>query len=293
MNQTTNKKVGLALGGGYARGLAHIGVLEVLEREGIPVDLIAGTSAGALVGALYATEMDAAVIRQQAGQMDWVGLTSLIDLSIHRSGFLAGRKVSNLLKRLMGDVNFKDLKIPLSCVATDIMTGDQVSISEGSVLDAVRASISIPVVFTVAKNQGRYLVDGGLVNPVPVSVAKEMGADFIIAVDVTPDKAERAAHITAHETSREPGFLQVIVQAIYISTYYTAHTVSEGADVIIHPHLAHVAPGEFHRAPEIILEGELTAIDSMAILKKKLRAAGITLKPARNTDELSFGVSGV
>jgi NTE family protein len=277
MSQTKAKKVGLALGGGYARGLAHIGVLEVLEREGIPVDLIAGTSAGALVGALYACERDAALIKKQAAQMDWVGLTSLIDLTIHRSGFLGGRRVSNLLKRLMGDARFEDLAIPFSCVATDIITGDQVVLSSGPVLEAVRASISVPVVFTVVKNQGRYLVDGGLVNPVPVSVARAMGADFVIAVDVTPDKAERAAHISRNETSREPSLIQVLVQAIYIGTYYSARMVSEGADVIIHPHLAKIGPGEFHRAAEIILEGELTSVDSLAALKRKLKAAGIAL----------------
>jgi NTE family protein len=278
------KKVGLALGGGYARGLAHIGVLEVLEREGIPIDLIAGTSAGALVGALYASERDATLIKKQVGQMDWIGLTSLIDLTIHRSGFLAGKKVSSLLKRLMGDVRFEDLSIPLTCVATDIITGDEVVLSQGPVLEAVRASISIPVIFTVVKSQGRYLVDGGLVNPVPVSVARTMGADFVIAVDVTPAKAERAAQITRNESAREPGIFQVMVQSIYISTYYSAHTVSEGADIIIHPNLARVAPAEFHRAPEIVLEGELTAIDALASLKRKLKAAGIPLKPTSAAD---------
>jgi NTE family protein len=278
MSTAKAKKVGLALGGGYARGLAHIGILEVLEREGIPIDLIAGTSAGALVGALYASEGDVGLIKKQVGQMDWLGVTSLIDPTIHRSGFLAGKRVSKLLKRLIGDVHFKDLSLPLTCVATDIITGDEVRLSEGPVLDAVRASISVPVVFTVVKNQGRFLVDGGLVNPVPVSVARAMGADFVIAVDVTPDKADRAAHITQNETTREPGIFQVMVQAIYISTYYSARAVSEGADIIIHPHLARIAPAEFHRAPEIILEGELTAVDSLAPLKRKLKAAGISLK---------------
>jgi NTE family protein len=278
MSTVKAKKVGLALGGGYARGLAHIGILEVLEREGIPIDLIAGTSAGALVGALYASEGDVGLIKKQVGQMDWLGVTSLIDPTIHRSGFLAGKRVSSLLKRLIGDVHFEDLRVPLTCVATDIITGDEVRLSEGPVLDAVRASISVPVVFTVVKNQGGFPVDGGLVNPVPVSVARAMGADFVIAVDVTPDKADRAAHITQNETTREPGIFQVMVQAIYISTYYSARAVSEGADIIIHPHLARIAPAEFHRAPEIILEGELTAVDSLAPLKRKLKAAGIPLK---------------
>ncbi|HEX7475466.1 MAG TPA: patatin-like phospholipase family protein, partial [Dehalococcoidales bacterium] len=119
-------QVGIALGGGFARGLAHVGVLEVFEREGIPMDMIAGTSIGALVGALYAREHDAALIKKQATQMDLMGVTSLVDISLRKSGFITGRRVTNLLRRLIGDVQFKDLDIPLACVATDILTGDEV-----------------------------------------------------------------------------------------------------------------------------------------------------------------------
>jgi len=148
---------------------------------------------------------------------------------------------------------------------------------QGPVLDAVRASFSIPLVFTVVRNQGRYLVDGGLVNPVPVSVAKKMGADFIIAVDVTPDKKDRANHITGEEPAREPGIFQVLTQTIYISTYFTAKASAEGADITIHPHLTHIGPGEFHRVRECILEGELSAVDEIAHIKRHLAAAGIPL----------------
>jgi NTE family protein len=270
------KKVGLALGGGFSRGLAHIGVLEVLEREGIPIDLIAGTSIGALVGALYAREMDAALIKKQAMQLDWVGMTSLVDFTLPKSGFISGKRVINLLRRLIGDIQFKELSLPLACVATDIITGDEVVMNEGLVIEAVRASISIPLIFMVVKKDGRYLVDGGLVNPVPVSVVKAMGADFIIAVDVTPTKDERADHLTKHkEAVKEPGIFQVIVQSIYISTYYTARMVSEKADLVIHPRLAHIGPSEFHRARESILEGELAAVDALASIKRQLAAAGI------------------
>jgi NTE family protein len=275
--QNNRKKVGLALGGGYARGLAHIGVLEVLEREGIPVDMIAGTSIGALIGALYSRYTDVRTIKGQAMLLDWVGVTSMVDITFPKSGLIKGRRITNLLRRFIGNVNFKDLKIPLACVATDIITGDEVVLKEGSVLDAVRASFSIPVIFTVVKNQGRYLVDGGLVDPVPVSVVKEMGADFIIAVDVTPDIKERANYLTKNNEAKEPGIFQVITQSIYISTYLTARTVSDGADIAIHPHLAHIGPSEFHRASECILEGELSAIDNIAHIKRHLADEGIQL----------------
>jgi len=188
----SRKKVGLALGGGAARGLAHIGVLEVLEKEGIPIDMIAGTSAGAAIGALYAEGKDTSRIKDLVLDIKWWRLAPLVDLALPKTGFIGGRKVKELLKLMIGDIEFGDLKIPLACVAADIMTGEEVVIKEGSVLEAVRASISIPVVFTVAKWRGRYLVDGGLVNPVPVSVLKRMGADFIIAVNVIPALNARA-----------------------------------------------------------------------------------------------------
>jgi NTE family protein len=272
------KKVGLVLGGGYARGLAHIGVLEVLEREGIPIDFISGTSIGALIGALYAREKDASLIRKQAAQLDWIGMTSLVDLTLPKSGFIGGKRITNLLRRFIGDIQFKDLDIPFACVATDIISGEEVVLNEGPVLEAVRASISIPVIFRVARTKGRYLVDGGLVNQVPVNVAKKMGADFIIAVDITPAKAERAEYLLQNGGAKEPTILQVMVQTLYICTYQTPSEISEGADAVIHPHLAHIGPGEFHRAPECILEGELAAVDSLAHIKRHLLKAGIPLQ---------------
>jgi NTE family protein len=270
-------KVGLALGGGYARGLAHIGILEVFEREGIPIDLIAGTSMGALVGALYARERDVALIKKQATALDWIGVTSLVDLAIPKSGFIGGKRVINLLRRFLGDARFDDLEIPLSCVATDIIRGEEVIINQGLLVEGIRASISIPLIFSVVKRDGRFLVDGGLVNQVPISVARKMGADFVIAVDVTPSKTERANYLLKNE-EKEPGIFQVIVQTIYLGTFRNAESASDAADIVIHPHLCHIGPGEFSRASECILEGEMTAVDAVAHIKRHLADAGIPLK---------------
>jgi NTE family protein len=278
MYEQKRKKIGLALGGGYARGLAHIGVLEVFEREGIPVDIIAGTSIGALVGALYARKRDAGWLRKQAAQLDWIGVTTLVDLSLPKSGFISGKRITNLLRRFIGDADFSDLNIRLACVATDIIKGDEVIFDHGSVLEAVRASISIPIIFRAVKKEGRYLVDGGLVNQVPVNVARRMGADIVIAVDVTPSRLERANYITKNEKAKEPSVFQVMAQTIYITTYLSTRQVSEGADVLVHPQLAHIAPGEFYRAPECILEGEYSAVDRLAEIKRHLAAVGIPLK---------------
>ncbi len=190
---STYKKIGLALGSGAARGLAHIGVLKALQKKGIPIHLISGSSMGALVGACFAKMADISELEEVALRTDWIQLIKLADpnLAFMFKGFIHGHKVKELLKTIIGDVKFKDLKIPLAVVTTDINTGDEVVIQEGSVIDAVRASISIPAIFTPVKIGNRFLVDGGIVTPVPVSVVRNMGADFVIACNVIHSLRDR------------------------------------------------------------------------------------------------------
>jgi len=261
------KKVGLALGGGAARGLAHIGVLEVLEKEGIPVDMIAGTSAGAAVGALYAQGNSAARVKELALDTGWRRLVSLIDLALPRSGFIEGTKIKNLLRSIMGDINFSQLKIPLSCVATDIRSGEEVVISDGPVLEAVRASISIPVIFTAVKRGDRYLVDGGLVNPVPVSTVRKMGAELVIAVNVIPPMGVRLQ--LAKET-KPPGIFQSMLHSFYIATYSLVRSNLAGADIVIEPKLPHIGYGDFHRISDSIAQGEIAAQELIEKIKQQL-----------------------
>jgi len=191
--QNEKKKIGYALGGGSARGLFHIGVLGVLEEHGIYPDVIAGTSMGSIVGALYASGLSASEIKRIAVEMDWKKLIRLADLTLPLSGLFQGKRVVALLKSILRDKTFSQLKIPFACVATDLITGEQIVLQDGSLLDAIRASISIPTVFTPVKVKGRYLVDGGLVNVVPVSVCRDMGADFVIGVNVIPGPGERVS----------------------------------------------------------------------------------------------------
>jgi len=261
------RKVGLALGGGAARGLAHIGVLEVLQKEGIPVDMIAGTSAGAAIGALYAQGKDASQIKALAVKMGRMQFLSLVDLALPRSGFVEGARIKNLLKSIIGDIKFSDLSIPLACIATDIRSGEEMVINDGSVLEGVRASISIPVIFSAVKWQDRYLVDGGLVNPVPVKTVREMGADFIIAVNVISDIGNRTRQA---KKVKQPGMFQVILQSIYIATYSVVRSSLEGADIIIEPQLTNIGYGDFHRIRDCISQGELAAQESIPEIKKQL-----------------------
>lgn len=263
------KKIGLALGGGAARGLAHIGVLEVLEKEGIPIDMIAGTSAGAAVGALYAQGKDTSAIKSLATELTRKRMASLTDLVLPRTGLIRGKKIRDLIESIIGgDLKFSDLKMRFACVAADIMTGEEIVFDHGSVLEGVRASISIPVVFTLHKWQGRYLVDGGLVNPVPVSVLKERGMDFVIAVNVIPSARERGQR---SGTTKEPRIIDIIMQSFYITTYWRIRFSLAAADVVIEPQVAHIAYADFHRANECIALGAEAAQEAMPEIRRRLQ----------------------
>ena len=266
------KKIGLALSGGAARGFAHIGVMDVLQKEGIPIDMIAGTSAGAVMGAVYAAGQDTGKMIEHAMDPHWKKIP-MIDPSFPKTGFIKGRKIKNLLSSLLGgNIEFSDLKIPFACVATDIDTGEEVVINSGSVPDALRASISIPGIFTIVKWEGRYLVDGGLSTPVPVNVVKQMGADFVIAVNVNPDVSNRMGKSikVRAEAHKEPNIFQVMMQSIYITTYAVAHHALENADIVIEPDLANIGAGDFNKAQELITRGQQAAQNAIPEIKRKL-----------------------
>jgi len=271
--QNHKKKIGLALSGGAARGLAHVGVLEVLQKEGIPIDMIAGTSAGAVMGAIYASGQDINKIIENALDASWKRLAPLIDPSLPRTGFLKGRKIRDLIAGFIGgNIRFSDLKIPFACVASDIDTGEEVVINSGSVPEALRASISIPGIFTVVKREGRYLVDGGLTTPVPVNVVKQMGADLVIAINVNPDVSVRMGKTYRQrvEAHKEPNIFQVMMQSIYITTYSLARTSLGEADIVIEPDLAHIGAGDFTKAEELITRGQQAAQEAIPEIKRKL-----------------------
>lgn len=274
LKSSGTRKIGLALGGGAARGLAHIGVLEVLEKEGIPIDMIAGTSMGAIVGVAYAGGQTASQIREQVLDLGWKGLAPLVELTAPRTGFLGGRRIRKRLKGMIGEVSFVRLKKPFACVATDVITGEEVVLRKGQVLDAVIASCSLPIIFRAARLQNRYLVDGVLVNPVPVKILKEMGANFVIAVNVLhhPDEEEPQIHTEDTKKPKEPNIFYIMMQIVNIPASYLVKSSLSGADVIIEPDMSGIGFGDFHKVGESILQGELAASDAIAEIKRRLAA---------------------
>jgi len=277
-------KVGYALGGGGARGLSHIGVLKVLEEHGYQPEAIAGTSIGALVGVLYAGGLRAAEIEEVALGLKWRRMARLVDPIVSLSGFVQGKRITSLLKSILGDLSFPDLKVKFAAVATDIVSGEEMILSSGSVLDAVRASFSIPGILTPVRVGGRYLVDGGLVNEVPVNVCRQMGAEYVVGVNVIPDPAAmlqrpgperrwvRGKKATAAGSKRRksetpgrgrPNVVQVLSQSLLIPGYRIAKQDLAGADLAISPAVGGIGFFDFDRAAEAITAGEEAAREAL------------------------------
>ena len=185
-------KTGLTLGSGAARGLTHIGVIKALEEKNISIDYLTGCSAGALIGGGYAMGMKIKEIEEIALQTNWKRMTKIFSPTLSLSAFINDKYLKEFLDSVFGNVQFKDLRLPFTVVTADIETGQMVVINEGSLKEAIRASVSIPMVFSPVPVGPYKLVDGGLINPTPVDVNKDMGAEFIIAVNLTAFKNRKS-----------------------------------------------------------------------------------------------------
>ncbi len=236
-------KIGLALGSGGARGFAHLGVIKVLRDEDIPIDLIAGSSMGALVASFYGAGLDVERLYKLSRVFK---RKYYLDFTVPKMGFIAGKRVKELIRIFTHGKMIEELDIPIGIVATDLMSGEKVVFKEGPVAEAVRASIAIPGIFVPEKLGGRLFVDGGVVDRIPVSVAKEMGADIVIAVDVSSVK------INEDVTS----IFDVIMQSIDIMQMELVANREVASDVMLRPPVEMFNSKAFTNIEEIIEIGE-------------------------------------
>jgi NTE family protein len=253
----TPPKIGLALGGGAARGFAHVGVIAALEEAGIKVDLVVGTSAGSLVGAIYASGKTAAQLQEIALKMEEAEITDWT-LPFFSRGILRGEALSNYINRQVNNKLIESLPIPLGIVATDLKSGQGVLFQQGDTGRAVRASSSVPSVFNPVKIGDREYVDGGLVAPVPVRYARQMGAELIIAVDIS----------AAPEGNAADGTVAVLLQTFAIMGKSINEYALQGADVVVRPELVGVKSGDFTAKRRAMDAGKL----AMQRLLPQLRA---------------------
>jgi NTE family protein len=309
---TARPRIGLALGSGAARGWAHIGVLAGLAEEGIEPDIVCGTSIGALVGGLYC-----------AGRLDeletWVcrltrrDVVAHMDFTLAGGGVIGGRRLMDLYSQRLGDLAIEELPKRYAAVATDLSSGAEVWLQKGPLLTAIRASISLPGLFTPVRSDGRWLVDGGLVNPVPVSVCRALGADVVIAVNLNgdllgrhrrrqPAPGEEALISDARWLSKlaeslkiprvrlqeelegvisAPPFFQVLSSSLNImqDRITRSRLAGEPPDLVLAPRLAHFELLDFARAPEAIKAGRVSVRRMAPALQDLLQLA---VMPARD-----------
>jgi len=250
--------IGVALGGGFARGMAHIGVLKVLEQEGIPVRVIAGTSVGALIGACYCSGLSVEELERVARS---VRFTTFARWTVSRYGFASNDRMVQFLNRTLKVKTFEELRIPLGVTATDFKTGEGVVFHSGSIIDPIRASCAYPGMFLPVEIRGRWLVDGMLSHPVPTSPLHEMGADRVIAVHLRGQWSKDGA----------PRHLfDVIGQSFAIAQDQMSHLWRGAADVIVEPDVAGFAYDDFKRAGELITSGEIATRKVLPEIRKWL-----------------------
>jgi NTE family protein len=251
--------IGLALGGGAAKGFAHIGVIKMLEASGIHIDVVAGTSAGSVVGALYASGMDAFAMQQAAIALDE---TSIRDVRLFGGGLVQGQKLQEYIDAQVRRRPIERLQRPFAAVATELESGRRTVFTRGDTGQAVRASCSIPGVFEPARIGAHHYVDGGVVSPVPVDATRQLGADFVIAVD-----------ISARSDGRMPGdMVGIIGRSVVIMGQHLGAQELARADVVIRPNVNGIGATDFAQKDRAIMEGEKAALAALPQLRARLAA---------------------
>lgn len=255
-------RIGLALGGGAARGFAHIGVIKALEAQGIVPEIVVGTSAGSVVGSLYASGMNGFTLQKTAMAMDEATISDwALPLFSKSSGLLKGEALQNYVNKAVGNAPIEKLRIRFGAVATDLKTGQPILFNRGNTGMAVRASSAVPSVFQPVVIGKKTYVDGGLVAPVPVRYVREMGADFIIAVNIS----------SATEGAATASSLDVLMQTFSIMGQRLNHFELKDADIVITPALGNMGSSDFGNRNLAILAGEQAAAAVMPQIKAKLK----------------------
>lgn len=295
-------KVGLALGSGAAKGWAHIGVIDALQRAGIHIDVIAGCSVGALVGAACATGR-LALLEKWVRSFGYWDVIRLMDFSWQRGGLLRGNRVFNHIRRLMPDESIEQCHIRFGAVATNLSTGRELWLTEGDLHQAVRASCSMPGLLPPVGHNGYWLVDGAVVNPVPISLTRALGADIVIAVDLQHDahlmqqdlfsatptqtlpeeeliswrgklRQRLAQHLTQRRTSLSPGAMEIMTTSIQVleNRLKRNRMAGDPPDVLIQPYCPQISTLDFHRAEEAIAAGRAAVEKKMDELLPLVRS---------------------
>jgi NTE family protein len=254
-------KIGLALGGGAARGFAHVGVIAVLEEAGLKPQLVVGTSAGSLVAALYASGKTSAQLQQTALNMEEVALTDWM-LPLVGRGMFRGEALGRYVNDLVAGRLIENMAIPLGIVATDLNSGEALLFQRGDTGTAVRASSAVPAVFLPVKINGREYVDGGLVSPVPVRFARRMGADVVVAVDIS----------SPPENNPSDGTLQILLQTFAIMGKSINQYELKDADVVVRPSLVGLKGADFSSRQRAIDAGRAAMLAALPALRAKLQA---------------------
>ena len=263
-------RIGLALGGGAAKGFAHIGVIKMLEANGIRPDVVAGTSAGSVVGALYASGMDPFQLQETAIALDQA---SLRDVRLFSGGVVQGQKLQDYVNTQVKNRPLDKLNVPFAVVATQLETGQRTVFVRGNTGQAVRASSSVPGVFEPVEISGKHYVDGGVVSPVPVDAARQLGADVVIAVDIS-SKASG---------SNPQGMINIVGQSISIMGQKLGEQELARADIVIRPKVNQIGAADFEQKDQAIMEGERAALAAMPAIKAKIAAIQVARQQAANT----------
>ena len=255
----TYPSLGIALSGGAARGLAHVGVLQVLEENKISADFVAGCSMGAVIGAIYATGGDMHMLEKLIYTLEE---KDVFDIIVPRKGLMKGAKAENLIRTLTKNMTFEQAKTPLAIVATDLISARTITFRTGSIVDAVRASISIPGVFEPVDRDGMLLVDGGVTERVPIKALSAMGADISIAVDVG---------YRGYERKKPNNIFEILMQSFEITEWEANRELLGKADIVISPNVNNYSPISLAESRACITAGRVAAQEAMPEILAELK----------------------